>query len=99
MDLGRVVGPELTGVLQGSDPTEQPLVGRAVGIGGEQIGPDPDVRTVADGDVRAQAGFLAVLADRESLGRREDADATLLARRRDRDGFEVVIVVGLRRSR
>jgi hypothetical protein len=75
VDLGRVVGAELLGVLQAGDPTEQPLLVR---VGRDQVGADADRRAVLDRHVGPQAGPVWILADREALRGGEDADATIL---------------------
>ncbi len=60
VNLRRVVGVILLGVLEAGDTTEQRL---AVGIGREQVAPDADRRPVAAGDVGPEGGLVPVLGD------------------------------------
>jgi hypothetical protein len=86
VDLGGVVALEGAGVLQPRDATEQPfgLPLRAVvarlGVGGQQVGADPDRRPVVRGDVRLQAVLAVVLVDPQAPRGRQDADTASVAR-------------------
>jgi len=64
VDLGRVVGLELLGVLQGGDPREQQFVVR---IGNEQVLSEADALAVVSGDIRPERGVVSVLCDPEAL--------------------------------